>query len=236
MVARKARPPKPMGRRDHERSARIDWILDEAIDVVLVEGLPALTTTRLAARLGYTAPAFYRYFPSKDALVVALEARTAERFYRLFFEAFARAKAEQRVRRTTPARAALADIVLLVRTYAEVARAHAAHFRLVSMLVTGERSWIYGEAASELRALVLPHVVEIIGYFQRAADVGALSPGEAPRRAMAMWLAVHAVLASAPLAAGHPGLLDLEALRREIVRTMLVGWGASARDVDHALG
>jgi AcrR family transcriptional regulator len=235
--AKETKPParKPTKRRRDERDARVDWILDEALDVAINEGLAALTTPRLAKRLDYTPAAFYRYFPSKDALIVALEARTAERFYALFFERLARARDALPPRRDPPARAALAEIALLVRTYADLAAAHPQHFRLVSVLVTGERSWIHGNAAEQLRNLVLPRVVEVIGYYQRAEDVGALAPGNAARRAMVMWLSVHAVLATKPLAAGHPQLLDLGAIRHEAVRSLLLGWGAKPKDVDAVL-
>lgn len=229
------RSVKPRKRRRNERDARINWILDEALDVAIAEGIAGLTTSRLAQRLGYTPAAFYRYFSSKDELLVALETRTAERFYALFFERLERERELPRARHKSPIRAALAEIVLLARNYAELAQAHPAHFRLIGVLVTGERSWIHGESAVRLRALVLPRLVEIIGYFQRAEEAGALSRGSAPLRAMVMWTSLHAVLATAPLRGEHPGLFDLEPVRRELLRTLLIGWGAPPRDVDHVL-
>jgi hypothetical protein len=51
---------------------------------------------------------------------------------------------------------------------------------------------------------------------------------------MTLWVALHAILAAAPMAAAHGDLLDLEGMREELLRTMLVGWGAAPKDVTAA--
>jgi AcrR family transcriptional regulator len=225
--------PRLTGRRGEERDARIDWILDAALEIVVAEGLGALTTPRLAKQIGYTPAAFYRYFDSKDALLLALETRTAERFYARFFAAFAEARRAARSPRT-PKVLALTEIVLLARTYAAVAAEEPKRFRLVSALVTGDRSWMRGESEDRLREQFRPRIIEVIGYFVEAENVGALTRGDAVRRAMTLWVALHAILAAAPMAAAHGDLLDLEGMREELLRTMLVGWGAAPKDVTAA--
>jgi len=218
------------GRRGEERDARIDWILDAALEIVVHEGLAAMTTPRLAKVIGYTPAALYRYFDSKEALLLALETRTAERFYADFFAAFAKAR-EGSTNSRTPKVQALAEIVRLARTYATVAAAEPKRFQLVSTLVTGDRSWIQGSSADRLREQFRPRVVEVIGYFFEAEQVGALAPGDAVRRAMTLWVALHAILAATPMAAAHRDLLDIEGMRQELVRALLVGWGAAPSDV-----
>ncbi len=51
---------------------RQDEILDHALALVREGGLAALTTRRLAARIGFSEAALYRHFPSKQALVLGL--------------------------------------------------------------------------------------------------------------------------------------------------------------------
>ncbi len=220
-------------RRKSEREARIDWILDAALEIIASKGISALTTPRLAKELGYTPAAFYRYFASKDALMLALETRTAARFYEEFFQTLSEARSS---RSRMPARAAaLRDIVLLARTYREVAKRRPAEFRLVGLLLTGDRTWWKGPGVSKLLALVMPRVLQVIAFFTVAAETGAISEGDASRRAMTTWLAVHAILAAAPLSEMHPQLFELDAILDELLMTLLVGWKGRTADIRSAL-
>jgi AcrR family transcriptional regulator len=236
-----APPPRAASRqparRGEEREARVDWILDAALELVVSAGVSGLTTPALARKVGYTPAAFYRYFASKAALLAALEVRTAERTYGRFFDALAAARPalEQRLAGASPRLRALAEIALLGRAYAAIARADPQQFQLVGALLTGDRSWIDDDVSARLRELVLPRMATIIGHFANAEEVGALAPGIAPKRAMATWLALHAVLAAAPLAAAQPELLDVDELRVELLRTLLRGWGGAERDVEAAI-
>jgi len=55
-------------------------ILDAAFNAVRDFGLSRLTVEDVAARAGFSRQTVYRYFPSKDSLVVALVAREEEKF------------------------------------------------------------------------------------------------------------------------------------------------------------
>lgn len=59
--------------------ARVDAILDAADAVFLEMGYPAATTNHVAARAGTSIGSLYRFFPDKDALLVALAERYAAR-------------------------------------------------------------------------------------------------------------------------------------------------------------
>lgn len=53
-------------------SARQTEILDQAMALVRQGGLAALTTRRLAHRVGFTEAALYRHFPNKQALILGM--------------------------------------------------------------------------------------------------------------------------------------------------------------------
>ncbi len=59
---------------------RQNEILDEAMDLVINEGIRSLTMKKIADRVGFTEPALYRHFRNKQDLVVALIARIRERY------------------------------------------------------------------------------------------------------------------------------------------------------------
>ncbi|MFO0548360.1 MAG: helix-turn-helix domain-containing protein [Polyangiaceae bacterium] len=224
-------------RKREERSARMAWILDAALDLATEEGLGAVTTTRLAKKLGYTVGAFYRYWESIDELLAALHRRTAELFYESMWQAWipARDRLADLTKRRTAAVRALSSLVLLPLLYQRLAKEHPKHFELVGQLVT--RSWHYIDEAQQehLNALVLPRITEVIAVFAAAPEAGALSAGDPIVRTMTLWIGVHGALAVRPLAERHPDLVDRDALFLAMVRSLLLGWGASPVDLDKAL-
>lgn len=67
-------------RRARRRQETIEEILDVAIELMEAEGVPALSLSAVARRLGMRPPSLYQYFPSKMAIYDALFQRGAEQF------------------------------------------------------------------------------------------------------------------------------------------------------------
>ncbi len=63
-------------RNDHSRQQRHDLALQAAASLIDDEGLGALSTRRIAARMGYTAGSLYQLFENRSDLILQLNART----------------------------------------------------------------------------------------------------------------------------------------------------------------
>ncbi len=61
-------------------SKRRDEILNQAMALMIREGITGLTMKKIAGRVGFTEPALYRHFKDKRDLVVALIGRIRVRF------------------------------------------------------------------------------------------------------------------------------------------------------------
>ena len=61
-----------LSRRDRVRAATVTEIKDTARRVLVAEGVDGLSLRAIARDMGMTAPALYRYFPSREDLVVHL--------------------------------------------------------------------------------------------------------------------------------------------------------------------
>lgn len=73
---RRKQPLNPRKRPVQERSQRtVDYILEAAAQVFARSGYEATTTNHIAERAGVSIGTLYEYFPSKDALLVALVER-----------------------------------------------------------------------------------------------------------------------------------------------------------------
>lgn len=59
-------------RRDRERQAITDSILDAARELFLAEGYPNVSIRKIAERIEYSPAAIYSYYPSKDDIFLAL--------------------------------------------------------------------------------------------------------------------------------------------------------------------
>ena len=75
--------PKHLNARKRPRQARsmvtVEAIFEATIQVLLVEGVHRLTTTRVAERAGVSVGTMYQYFPHKQALLYALNERYLDR-------------------------------------------------------------------------------------------------------------------------------------------------------------
>jgi len=67
--------PRKAPRQERSREL-VEWILEAATRILAADGLPGLTTNRVAAVAGISVGSLYQYFPNKDAIVVALIERT----------------------------------------------------------------------------------------------------------------------------------------------------------------
>lgn len=61
-----------LSRRDRVRAATVTEIKDTARRILVAEGIDGLSLRAIARDMGMTAPALYRYFPSREDLVVHL--------------------------------------------------------------------------------------------------------------------------------------------------------------------
>jgi len=63
---------------------RKSFILDQAMDLVVTDGLDALTMSKVARRVGFTEPAMYRHFDNKQDLIIQLIHRLDDGFETIF--------------------------------------------------------------------------------------------------------------------------------------------------------
>ncbi|PSJ59654.1 TetR/AcrR family transcriptional regulator [Pseudaminobacter soli (ex Li et al. 2025)] len=75
--------PRHLNPRKRPRQARstvtVEAVFEATIQVLLIEGVHRLTTTRVAERAGVSVGTMYQYFPHKQALLYALNERYLDR-------------------------------------------------------------------------------------------------------------------------------------------------------------
>jgi AcrR family transcriptional regulator len=223
--------PRPSAR-ERRRAEAAKRIADGAEALVLAGGFGALTMHRLARELGYTVGALYRYYPSKEALVLAVLARGLDALHAEWVAAGGRVDAHlARTRGLEPEDAALLRLLVAFAGYECFAERRPEQFRMLS-------SWL-GDAralsASSVGALVTPSLLgpvrHLRGLFEAAGSVGALARGDERRRSVLTWGALHGALQMRRLAG--LGIPDFAAtpLGPPLLESLLVAWGADPERV-----
>lgn len=222
--------------RMRRREARIRSILDASMQILAREGLNGLTIQRLADELDYTPGAFYRYFPSKDAILVELQRRTLGELHDAFKALWERCGVLVEERGVGERLASLLPILATARLYRELPVLKPTHFGLIQLAV-GEPNQIVQD--DEIGPLV-PTVMALLGDVARliatASSCGALTPSAVSpaQRAVALWSALHGAMLMRKFGRFDEAIFDPEHLGQDVGHSLLVGWGASAEWVEEA--
>lgn len=193
-------------RKDRERQAVRDSILDAARDLFVAEGYRNVSIRKIAERIEYSPAAIYSYFESKDDI-----------FYALAEEGFRRLSA--RVRSSVGQADPLEEIRAGWWAFYEFSKEQRAFFELMFVDRSVPKITDHWEGFEVLQQLLATSVASL----QRAIDAGALPATLNPHTAMhVLW---GALTGPSVLGACHrlaPGE-DCDALAHDVLETTLAG-------------
>ena len=207
-----------------KRQARIDGILDVALELLANNGLEGMSMHRVAGALDLTVGALYRYFDNKGAMIAALERRV----FREYGDELKRVVLDPPTPDTGEGEAVdlLVPIARLSLAYGALSFSKPAHMQLINEVLANPAHLLSPDEAHHVIATMFEVFLPFESLFQRAADGGALSAGEANMRLLLFWNAARGVLQLYKLSAVDASRFDNEALYYETNRALLVGWGA----------
>lgn len=183
----------PDNRRAQRRAFRRDEILRTAFELVTEGGIDAVTTTELAKRTGAALGALYRFFPSKAAVIAALQEQALADLAAELRTAIAQGRASHAELDVSVQ--SLAAIVTVADTFFAQPTKHTARFRLIDEIMS-KPAWVLDESdarehetagVSPLLALVLEEAVRFAAEQQRPVD------DELRRFPFVLWAGLHGV-------------------------------------------
>ena len=182
-----------------------------ALEMVVEEGLGALTVQGLARRMRSAVGAMYRYFSGKDALVLALQERAVGRFAE-HLDAELSGRGLERV----------LSAFFAWHSFAEV---EPALYGLLDAALSSPAKLLDDEGARALDTRLREVLSVCAGTLEAAAKEGLLDPGDPRLRTYALWAAMHGV-EHFQKRDDYAELRSPE-LRQELLLTLLRGWGAA---------
>ncbi|MCB9619270.1 MAG: TetR/AcrR family transcriptional regulator [Sandaracinus sp.] len=209
----------PGGRR---HQANLERVLDAASELAFEDGLEAMSIKRVAERAGYSPGALYRYFASKDAIVVAIMVRAID----------ALTASLQAVEAADP----LGRLVAQSNAYRTMAEREPHAFALVSKMSADPRVLVVDDAdAGQVVAAVERLFVPIVRSFLEAERAGLMEPGPAHDRALALFAALQGSLHLRKQERRMPHVIVARRVFDTALRALLRGFGAPVERVDAAL-
>jgi AcrR family transcriptional regulator len=229
-ASRSADAELPRPERKRQRRAR--EFLEAAQHIVFREGFDGLTMSRLASQLDTVDSAVYRYFPSKGALVAAIQHEAIERLDASLDAILARA--DEAFSRLEPAIAALARVVLVGRWFCASSEVYPEELRLFEMIMSRNASALDADGGRRIFPVAMGLLTKAVGVIEGAQAAGELRPGNATDRTIIWAAALGGVLQTDDLEHYAPELFGHTRLALQANRDLLVGWGADPARIEAA--
>ncbi len=207
----------------HKRLKRKQEILDEALQMITRDGLQSLTMQKLASAKGLTAGALYRYFRSKAEIISALEAQ--------ILRGLSERLAAQLATLPLPPHAqsaALHRLCFCAQFYLRHGAEHPEQASLIAMLLADPSHHVSDEELPALSVDFIGLFTQLVEELAKAEECGALSAGDAQRRALVFWSSLQGACSLAKLQRVAADFFDPMRAGEELTKTLLLGWGAKA--------
>lgn len=221
-----------MTRRAEKRADRLREVLDAAMEIVQEDGLEGLTIARLAGRVDAAVGALYRYFPGKEALVVALQTEALAALRQDLEARAAAVEATARRRRLDPRAAALAAVAAVPLGYLAEARRAPARQRLIAAVLAAPAPVLSEAQALEVEAAVTPILALAARRLEAAVTARALDPGDAHVRTLTLWAGVQGLTLFTHRDRLQPPARRVAALAPAMLSALLRGWGGERAAVE----
>lgn len=221
--------------RQRRRTSRRHQLLDAAWALAGAEGLEAVTMARLAASIDASVGGLYRYFPSKEAIFVALQEQAIASFAGAQRDALERLK--PRLLTADPRAAALARVITATVVYLLEADASPVRHRLIDTFLSAQTPLLDDAQARQVDDALQPLLGRCAELLTEATTSAtpALAAGDAMTRTHVLWASLHGLDHFRKRDRIQPPDLQVDMLTQETLRALLTGWGAEPHHVEEAL-
>lgn len=186
---------------------------------------------RLADELDTAVSAVYRYFPSKGALVAAIQQEAIRRLHHSLEEIREIAARDWSAREVDPRTRALAELVLVGRWLCATELTYPDELRLLQMIMTRQTSMLDPEGGTRIFPVAMQLLGLAVEVIQSAQDASVIDDGSALDRAVIWASGLSGVLQTDDLEKYAPDLFGQTRLARQANLDLLRGWGADSSEL-----
>ena len=208
-----------IGKREQNKRERQKAVLEAARVLIERSGVEAVTMQALAQSIGGSVGGLYRYFPNKESIFSALQIDALVAFKgHLNGQGDIREPGSRKI-----ALQRIADHFDAWRTFREAAPND---FFLLDAFVSFPHRALDTSGSEAVEAHLDAILAVIVDDLTAAVRLGALEAGDARLRTHMIWAAMHGVEQLRKRDTTTEGRYGSAALRRQLKRDLLIGWGA----------
>ena len=205
-----------MGKREENRIARFEAIHGHSFRIILEKGVEGLTIQGLSKEMGWALGAMYRYYPSKEHLLAALEHEAAQRVMERLLEC---------QDKSLPP---IENIRAMADAYTRLPRELSEEFGLVCLMLGDPRPHLPLAEAQAVMGKVMPFLEHVAGLFEEATRRGELHVEKPMDATLVFWMTVHGNMLMSKLDRIDDALFCGERLVSFAVDALLGGWARPA--------
>ena len=217
----------PTGKVEQNRARRTRRFTDAALHIVAEEGMAALTMARLADELDTVPSALYRYFPSKGALITAVQCDAIRRLTASYDSIRTASDTRFARRDLSGAELCATRLVLFGRWFCATAQTHLEELRLLQMIMSERTGDLDPLDGFEVLPIAMELLSQAVDCLTDAQQLGVVTPAAQFERVIVWAAALGGVLETDRLAMYVPELLGDGRLARSTNLDLLRGWGVS---------
>ena len=203
-------------RSKHHRQDRINRLHLTTLDHISREGVQGLRLGAIAKELGYTTAALYRYYPSRESLILELQKQTLTLLHESLFVFL------EEVKVLTP----IGKLLLCAQYYSLYAERSPASFALNSTLFANP-STMMGQIERQEAMRVIGNLLSILSDLIKEAKLSLSQPSLS--LAVGYWSTLYGALMTRKY---QNELTLLEPV--DLIIALFIGWGASHNQISQA--
>lgn len=225
----------PVDKRKVRHDRKRQRLLDEAMALVVEDGLEGLTIARLANRVGSSVGALYRYFEGKEEMIVGLQ-ELAIADFRAFMDARLTELEAKLPPSASPSVVALVNLAAAIGSYVQHRDGSPNAHRLVDLFLSAPEAVLSDDEARAIAVRVVEPILGRVGaLLHEAVKAGALADGDPAQRTHLAWAFVHGLDHFRKRDRINGANLQVRVLQPIALRTLLMAWGAKPAELDQAL-
>jgi AcrR family transcriptional regulator len=213
-------------KRDERRAARREDVQRAALKIVAAEGLSALTIQRVAKEVDASVGGLYRYYPSKEAMIMAVAAA----ILRELDEAQARDLVAARSLLATSGASEqvveLTELMLLVSVYTRLGTRNFEHHALLNAVHADVSPVLPVEGAEELDKAVEPLLVRVVQQLKKLEANGTFVVADGTMRAYVLWATMFGVNQFRTRDRFVPAMYASRKILADMFANLVTGFGA----------
>ncbi len=190
--------------------------------IIAEGGLESLTMSALGRALGASTAGLYRYFPSKESILVALQEQAIDG-YEADLEASLTAVVDP-----------LERVLIAFGQYARHAEERPARHRLIDTFLSAPTPLLSDERAWYINTMLDRLIRRCAGVLEEAENAGLIEPGDNTQRTVVLWGALHGLDHFRKRDRIQPSPLQSRALVPAFLESILRGFGASPQKIHDA--